>query len=75
MDPEPSPESFQYGGFAFLWGGLGLCGGLDILKINKNWFVVFHASIWGDWSFVWEGLAPKSPPLATGLHGPTEGTN
>ena len=23
---------------------------------------MFHISIWGVWSFVWEGLAPKSPP-------------
>jgi len=36
FDAEPSPESFQSGGFAFLRGGWVCAGGLDTLKIDKN---------------------------------------
>jgi len=45
-------------------GALRLCGGLDILKIDKNstWFIVFHVSILGSWSFIWELSPPKPPP-------------
>jgi len=27
ISPEPSPEIFNGGGFAFLWGGFGFMGG------------------------------------------------
>ena len=31
-------------------------GGLDILNLKElHWFIVFHISIWGAWSFVWAG--------------------
>ena len=26
-----------------------------------NWFIVFHISIWGTWSFVWRAKPPKNP--------------
>jgi len=29
-------RKFSIGGFVVLWGNLGFCGRLDILKINKN---------------------------------------
>ena len=42
-------------------------GGPDILKVYKtHWFLVFHVSIWGAWSYVW-GLCPPKPPMATEL--------
>jgi len=33
---EPSPESFQKGDLRFCRGDLRLDGGIDILKIDKN---------------------------------------
>ena len=36
FDAEPSLESFQWGGFAFLRRGFAVSGALDILKIDKK---------------------------------------
>ena len=32
-----------------------------------HWFIVFHSSILGVWKFVWWGLSPPKPPVATEL--------
>jgi len=54
--PEPSPESFQQGCFAFSRGGL------DILKLAKT-PLIYSVSCFslGDWSFVWGGKPTKAP--------------
>jgi len=47
--------------------GLFVCaGGLDIIKLTKTPLKLFHVSIWGAWSFVWEGLSRPKPPRGDG---------
>jgi len=46
-------RKFSIGGVAFLRGALHLCGGTRHSKnwLKLHWFIVFHVSIRGDWSF------------------------
>jgi len=57
LPTEPSPEGLQLGDYV-------CAGGTDILKFDKkHWFIVFHISHWGDWSFVCRAKPTKA------LHG------
>jgi len=62
-------RKFSIGGLCFSAVGFGFVRGAWHSKNwqNLNWFVVFHFSIWGAWSFVW-GAKPPKPPSAMGLH-------
>jgi len=57
---DPSPESLL-GDFALVhWG-------LTFWNLNKHhWFIMFHISIRGAWSFVLEGRSPPKPPSGDG---------
>jgi len=48
---------------------LRLCRGAWHSKIWQkiHWFIVFHSSIWETRKFVWWGLGPPKPPVATEL--------
>jgi len=50
--PEPSRESFQQGGFAFVRGRAWHSKNWQKL----HWFIVFHASIWGGLQLCLGGL-------------------
>jgi len=75
LNPQPSPESFQKGGFGFVRGGV-----LKLKKLTKlNWFIVFHVSIWEGLELRLWGLRPQNTScgdetgfnLLTFLRGPS----
>ena len=61
-------RKFSIGGFAFLRGPLRLCRRASHSKNwqKLNWFIVFHVSIWGAWSFLWGRLSPQKRPRDNG---------
>ena len=65
---EPSPEIFQWEGFAVLRGAFRLCGGLDIIKLTKT-PLIYSVSRFnlGSLELCLGGWAHQSPPVATGL--------
>ena len=58
-------KGFNRGALRFFGGTLGLCGGLDTLKLTKSQliYIVIHVSIWGGLGALFGGAkSPKTPP-------------
>jgi len=66
LQPEPSLESFQYGGFAVLRGALRLFGGAWHYKINQNSTYSFSSFNLGGLGALFGGAKPTKAPRGDG---------